>query len=87
MTIQHIHIPDDALSALCSKWQISKLAIFGSALGDNFSEESDVDFLVDFEEQAEISLFDQQRYALIVTWRQLRQLIQIPDLRWVQRSL
>ena len=58
MTIHHLHIPDEALSALCRKWQIHRLAIFGSALGEEFSAESDIDFLVDFKEHAEISLFD-----------------------------
>ena len=58
MTIQQIHIPDEALSALCTRWQIDKLAIFGSAVGNEFTGESDLDFLVDFQEHAEISLFD-----------------------------
>ena len=58
MEIQQVHIPEEALEALCKKWQIVELAIFGSALGDNFRADSDLDVLVEFEEKAAISLFD-----------------------------
>jgi predicted nucleotidyltransferase len=33
---------------LCLKHSVSKLFVFGSILGDSFSEDSDIDFLVDF---------------------------------------
>jgi len=33
---------------LCLKHSVSELFVFGSILGDSFSEDSDIDFLVDF---------------------------------------
>ena len=34
---------------LCQKYRVKTLAVFGSILTDRFNENSDVDFLVDFE--------------------------------------
>jgi predicted nucleotidyltransferase len=53
-----IRIPNDALVDLCKRWKVAKLAIFGSALRDDFGPESDVDLLVDFVPGAQWSLFD-----------------------------
>lgn len=41
-------IPDDVLTAFCRRHGINRLAVFGSVLGDDFGEESDVDVLVEF---------------------------------------
>ncbi len=46
------------ISAFCSKWKIKELYLFGSALRDDFSPESDVDVLVEFHDSAEWDLFD-----------------------------
>lgn len=35
---------------LCQKHSVSELFVFGSILGDSYSEDSDIDFLVDFSE-------------------------------------
>lgn len=35
---------------LCQKHNVSELFVFGSILGDSYSEDSDIDFLVDFSE-------------------------------------
>lgn len=35
--------------ALCKKYRVKSLAVFGSILTDRFNDESDVDFLVDFD--------------------------------------
>jgi hypothetical protein len=43
-------ITEDRLISFCHKWGIRELAVFGSALRDDFSPESDVDFLVSFNE-------------------------------------
>ena len=61
MTIQHLHIPDDALAAFCARWKVAELALFGSALRDDFGPESDVDLLVTFAPDARWSLFDHVR--------------------------
>ena len=44
-----VRFEEKALDELCRKWRIQKLAIFGSALREDFSAASDVDVLVEFE--------------------------------------
>jgi hypothetical protein len=44
-----IDIPDDRLEALCRRYHILRLSLFGSVLRDDFDDESDVDVLVEFE--------------------------------------
>jgi len=46
------------LAAFCRKWRIRELSLFGSALREDFGPESDLDFLVSFEPEAEFDLFD-----------------------------
>lgn len=43
---------------IAKKYQIKKIEAFGSVLRPDFSSESDVDLLISFYENAEISLFD-----------------------------
>jgi len=44
-----------AIEALCRKYHATKLEVFGSAAGENFSlEKSDVDFLVEFQPGADL---------------------------------
>jgi predicted nucleotidyltransferase len=38
----------DEISALCEKYHVRKLFVFGSVLTDKFSNRSDIDFVVDF---------------------------------------
>ncbi len=38
-----IDIPHDEIAAFCQRWRIRELAIFGSALRDDFRPDSDVD--------------------------------------------
>jgi len=47
-----------SIKPLAKKWKIKELAVFGSALRDDFSSRSDVDLLVVFEDDAHFSLFD-----------------------------
>lgn len=42
----------EKLFALCRKYRVSKLWVFGSILTPRFSENSDVDFSVDFDDNA-----------------------------------
>jgi uncharacterized protein len=44
-----IEIPNDKIAEFCKKYHVHKLSLFGSVLRDDFSPESDVDFLVEFE--------------------------------------
>ena len=46
------------LQALCRKWKIKELAIFGSALREDFRPDSDVDVIVMFEGGARWGLWD-----------------------------
>jgi hypothetical protein len=45
----HLSIDRDAVSAFCRRHHITRLALFGSVLRDDFSPDSDVDVLVEFQ--------------------------------------
>lgn len=48
-TMRHnLDLPMDGIAALCRKYQVEELALFGSALREDFRPDSDVDFLVRF---------------------------------------
>ncbi len=49
MTKARIDIPQAKIDAFCRKHHIRRLALFGSVLRDDFTDESDVDVLVEFE--------------------------------------
>jgi len=44
-----IDVPNEAIEAFCRRHHIRKLALFGSVLRDDFTPESDLDVLVEFE--------------------------------------
>src|SRR5271156_5432769 len=43
-----ISLPLQAIAEVCHRYDVSELAVFGSALRDDFRPDSDVDFLVQF---------------------------------------
>jgi predicted nucleotidyltransferase len=45
----HIELPKERIEEFCKKHHIRKLSLFGSALRDDFTPESDLDILVEFE--------------------------------------
>ena len=49
------------LAEFCTRWKITDLALFGSALRDDFRPDSDIDVLVSFEDDAGWGLFDHLR--------------------------
>jgi len=49
MTRKGIDIPTDKIAGFCQKHHIRKMALFGSVLRDDFTPNSDVDVLVEFE--------------------------------------
>ncbi|MCA9078776.1 MAG: nucleotidyltransferase domain-containing protein [Planctomycetaceae bacterium] len=49
MIASDLNISDTRLVELCRRWNIRRLAVFGSALGDDFRDDSDLDLLVEFE--------------------------------------
>ena len=50
--------PADRLEDFCRRWKITELALFGSALRDDFRADSDIDLLTRFAPDAEWSLLD-----------------------------
>lgn len=61
-----IPIPQEAIAAFCERHHIRKLALFGSVLRADFSPESDVDVLVEFESGHRVGLmtFVRMQYEL-----------------------
>lgn len=51
-----IEIPQEEIVSFCLRNKIRRLALFGSVLGDDFSPESDVDVLVEFEPGERVGL-------------------------------
>jgi predicted nucleotidyltransferase len=51
-------IPMDTIAEFCHRWRIRELALFGSALREDFGPDSDLDILVTFADDAEWGLFD-----------------------------
>jgi hypothetical protein len=46
---RNLQIPKDQLTDFCQRHHIRKLAIFGSAIHEDFRSDSDLDVLVEFE--------------------------------------
>jgi len=53
-----IILPLDAVGEFCRRNGIRRLALFGSVLRDDFTPDSDVDFLVEYAPEARVGLFD-----------------------------
>ena len=51
-----LNIPDEQIADFCQRHHIRQLALFGSALRDDFRPDSDVDILVEFEPAATVGL-------------------------------
>ena len=73
MTQPRIDIPRHALAEFCRRNQIRWLALFGSVLRDDFRPDSDVDVLVEFEQDATFGMF-----ALVQIQDELSDLLQRP---------
>ena len=50
---KNLVIPKDKIADFCRRHHIHRLAVFGSALRDDFSPDSDVDVLVEFQKGCE----------------------------------
>ncbi|MGC9348296.1 MAG: nucleotidyltransferase family protein [Anaerolineae bacterium] len=57
MANPQLHIPREELEEFCRRWKVAELALFGSALREDFRVDSDVDVLITFEPEAKWSLF------------------------------
>ena len=51
-------VPTTEIAQFCRRWLIRELALFGSALRDDFDPDSDVDVLVTFSAEANWGLLD-----------------------------
>src|SRR5215213_9018940 len=58
MSAPAIDLPLEQIAEICRRYFVTKLELFGSILRDDFRPDSDVDFLVTFEEDAQIGLFE-----------------------------
>jgi predicted nucleotidyltransferase len=52
------------IAAFCKRWKINELALFGSALREDFRAESDLDILVTFAPNADWGLLDHVQMQL-----------------------
>jgi predicted nucleotidyltransferase len=83
-----IDLPQEQLTLFCRRHHIAYLALFGSALRDDFGPESDLDLLVEFEPETKIGLLE-----FIGIQRELSDLLGRPvdlaprdGLKWVIRD-
>lgn len=53
-----IELPKDKVANFCRRHHIQKLSLFGSVLREDFTSESDIDFLVEFLSEAKVTYFD-----------------------------
>lgn len=50
------HLPEDKIRAYCERQPIERLSVFGSALRDELTEDSDIDLLVEYRPGTTITL-------------------------------
>ena len=62
MVLKRLEVDAAALAAFCRKWRVAEMALFGSALREEFGPESDVDVLVTFEPDPGWDLWDFTRF-------------------------
>jgi hypothetical protein len=53
-----IKLDRNLIAGFCARWRITELSVFGSALREDFRDDSDVDVLVSFATDADWSLMD-----------------------------
>jgi predicted nucleotidyltransferase len=51
-------VPRKIIAAFCKRWKVVEFALFGSAVREDFSTQSDIDALVSFAPNSNWSLFD-----------------------------
>jgi predicted nucleotidyltransferase len=54
MVAQDLNVSISAIEEFCRRYPIRELAVFGSALREDFTPSSDLDLLVEFEPNAEV---------------------------------
>src|SRR5215469_13461689 len=54
--IPNLSIPAERIEEFCRKWGVKELALFGSVLRDDFGSDSDVDVLISFRRDGQMTL-------------------------------
>jgi uncharacterized protein len=62
-----ITLPLEAIREYCQHEPITRLAVFGSVLRDDFGDNSDVDLLVEYQKGAIVTLLDMARQEIELT--------------------
>ncbi len=57
-----VEIPMGTIAELCRRYGVRELAIFGSAVRDDFRPDSDIDLLVEFQPEVRIGLITLSRF-------------------------
>lgn len=70
---RHFAVASEELALFCRQNQIRVLSLFGSAVTDKFTDQSDIDLLVEFEPDAKIGFL-----ALARMQRELAEMFQRP---------
>ena len=63
----HIQLDPEFVAEFCKRNQIRKLALFGSVLTERFRAESDIDILVEFQDEAQVGYFALARTEIELT--------------------
>ena len=58
MRLDGLSVPDKEFTELLTKYHVKQLALFGSRARGDARPNSDIDLLVDFEQNSKIDLFD-----------------------------
>lgn len=58
MNIANLSASQAGIDEFCRRWQVTEMSLFGSALRDDFDDESDIDLLLAFSPEAHWNLFD-----------------------------
>ena len=58
MILPKLTIDETAIAEYAEQHHIAEMYVFGSALRDDFNDSSDIDILVSFDQNTEISYFD-----------------------------
>jgi len=58
MKLPCLEIQDSIISSLAKRYRIKELSFFGSVLREDFQKDSDIDILVQFEDEVDYSIFD-----------------------------
>lgn len=73
MSELQVDMPKDKIAEFCRRHRIRKLALFGSVLSDDFTEDSDIDVLVEFEPGTVVGLnfFSMERELSLMLGRKV----------------